>query len=694
MRLLNTNTLTLKFFLGENKPQYAILSHTWGNDEILFEDVSSGGLSQLAEESPWSQEKESLAKVLGSCQLASRKGYDWIWIDTCCIDKSSSAELSEAINSMFRWYEKSAICYAYLSDVYGQVSGQEMSCSRWFSRGWTLQELIAPPNVEFFSAFWEFVGDRNSKSVQIAEFSGIDDFILRHGHHRRCAYIRDAKSDHVTKDLGEEGPTANHTNYRNDHLAYGEISHTTSEQSSTKCDCNGGTYVGVPNLTTLLARTRLFDVNMPLIYGEGSKAFSRLLREIAQISDDQSILTWQSPVDRHLQSPSSPECYPINSIFPASQWTFAHQTTKTNSLATSNNLQVDIMVCSDFVKFSGRISLTGGCLGILDCTVGSDLRARPAVKLEKAPGVEDVYYLVSQKGYTYVVQMPDMTRPNQTALDSRYALSNVLVAVSKPASWVMAAKGMTAKVKVAAQSLTKRILKSQKRILKSEKRDPGEIAELCYLERDGIVKKLWPDPDYVNLRTAKMRKAIIKNFFITQEGTESSSPIIVGTRICLDNAHGYSVAHCVPDIRPDRRTRCNMVIPRTWGDQWCMLFLESASGPPFTVAWRPYNLDHRWLPLPSICLVNSISNLKQICFAGPGHLYSDEEYWERAKGVAQKTLQYTIKSRLLSGERTDGEPVLKDTLKLDGVEITAELADESFLSQRIDKLHISIEKSS
>ena len=90
--------------------------------------------------------------------MARDAGYEYIWIDSCCINKDSSSELSEAINSMYRWYSISAECYTYLADVpLGENLGEEGSAfrsSRWFKRGWTPQELIniAPFSVTFLAS--------------------------------------------------------------------------------------------------------------------------------------------------------------------------------------------------------------------------------------------------------------------------------------------------------------------------------------------------------------------------------------------------------------------------------------------------------------------------------------------------------------------------------------------------------------
>ncbi|KAF0328653.1 ankyrin repeat-containing protein [Colletotrichum asianum] len=156
MRLLNTTTFQLTDFVGK-APPYAILSHTWGEEEVLFADISNPSVPKVG----W-------AKVLNSCYLARSLGYTWIWINTCCIDKSSSAELSEAINSMFRFCQNAVICIAYLSDVpYPSSEGEipkVLAETRWFTRGWTLQELLAPKHLDFYSSDWKLLGSRSFNS--------------------------------------------------------------------------------------------------------------------------------------------------------------------------------------------------------------------------------------------------------------------------------------------------------------------------------------------------------------------------------------------------------------------------------------------------------------------------------------------------------------------------------------------------
>src|SRR5690554_5514739 len=150
MRLLNVRTRRLEEFLGENKPDYAILSHTWGEREVTFDDIREHGY------------QSGSAKIDGCLAEAASKDIWYIWIDTCCIDKSSTSELSRAINSMWDWYENAQFCYAYLSDVppgdNPKVENSAFRRSRWFTRGWTLQELIAPKIVIFYDKSWNHLG--------------------------------------------------------------------------------------------------------------------------------------------------------------------------------------------------------------------------------------------------------------------------------------------------------------------------------------------------------------------------------------------------------------------------------------------------------------------------------------------------------------------------------------------------------
>ena len=263
MRLLKTDIrgktlsgLVLEEFEGEDVPQYAILSHTWAEgQEVLFDDVQ-------ARRRP---KPSGFDKIKGAAAQAKQDGLEYVWIDTCCINKASSAELSEAINSMYVWYERAAICYAYLSDVHTSASSSESyeACadidllrqfdqSRWFTRGWCLQELLAPYNVVFFSSKWVSIGSRVSLGEAITKVTKIElDFLIK---------ARPLSDASVAKRMSW---AAFRQTKRPEDVAY----------------CLMG----------------LFQVHMPLLYGEGSKAFLRLQEEIIKQSDDQSLFLWRDP---------------------------------------------------------------------------------------------------------------------------------------------------------------------------------------------------------------------------------------------------------------------------------------------------------------------------------------------------------------------------------------------------------------
>ncbi|KAH7040012.1 heterokaryon incompatibility [Microdochium trichocladiopsis] len=155
-------------FAREETPRYAILSHTWGSDrdEVSFTDFQSGIAKSMA----------GYKRIAFCQQRAVADGLNHFWIDTCCIDKRSSAELSEAINSMFRWYRESDRCYVYLEDVSISNRNDFMAifcASRWMTRGWTLQELLAPFSVEFFSVEGELLGTKDSLGELISKATTI-----------------------------------------------------------------------------------------------------------------------------------------------------------------------------------------------------------------------------------------------------------------------------------------------------------------------------------------------------------------------------------------------------------------------------------------------------------------------------------------------------------------------------------------
>ena len=177
MRLLKVKadgSFGLESFLEEKAPSFAILSHTWSteaDDEVKLQDIKDGTCA----------DKPGFQKLLFCSKQAKHDGLQYFWVDTCCIDQTNHVELSEAINSMFRWYHKAAKCYVYLSDVSvykqeGQAHVEWESAfrnSRWFTRGWTLQELLAPAIVEFYSRDGIRLGDKRSLEQRIAQITGI-----------------------------------------------------------------------------------------------------------------------------------------------------------------------------------------------------------------------------------------------------------------------------------------------------------------------------------------------------------------------------------------------------------------------------------------------------------------------------------------------------------------------------------------
>jgi hypothetical protein len=184
MRLLNTTTYILEEFTGNEIPKYAILSHRWGNQEITFQDIQHFKNFRDYFKTRKSTKSEGWTKIRRSCEQAVMDGYQWIWVDSCCIDKMSSAELSEAINSMFNWYRKAQVCYAYLSDVFipwpedrsaASLASYQFRNSRWFRRGWTLQELLAPRKLIFFSRSWMELGSRKDLWSFVSATTGIKD---------------------------------------------------------------------------------------------------------------------------------------------------------------------------------------------------------------------------------------------------------------------------------------------------------------------------------------------------------------------------------------------------------------------------------------------------------------------------------------------------------------------------------------
>ena len=173
MRLIDTSTLELREYMGDrNVPLYAILSHRWEGEEVSFQELQSGRAKKMG----------AYSKIKSCCAKAASEGWGHVWIDSCCIDKSSSAELSEAIKSIFKWYRDAQVCYVYLSEV--ALRGQdhdsvisEFRRSKWFTRGWTMQELLAPSLVIFCDQDWIEIGTKSTLEDLLTKITGMEDFL-------------------------------------------------------------------------------------------------------------------------------------------------------------------------------------------------------------------------------------------------------------------------------------------------------------------------------------------------------------------------------------------------------------------------------------------------------------------------------------------------------------------------------------
>lgn len=319
MRLLNVETLRLEEFFGENIPKYAILSHTWGSDEVTFEDIKGKGYRS-----------GTSRKIDGCIETAKRESLIHVWIDTCCIDKSSSSELSEAINSMWSWYKAAFKCYVYLSDVDedAELISREDSAfrkSRWFTRGWTLQELIAPRHLSFFDSSWCFLGSKDLNAVTAMVVSQITRIPI----------------DVLIDPLGNK--------FKRQSVA--QKMAWAAARTTTRLEDIAYSLLGV------------FGVNMPLLYGEGTRAFIRLQEEIIRSSDDESIFAggflqrFDGPISMLL--PTSPDAFKHCENVIAFRPKGAQST---HYASTNKGLHIEMSICY-LPKAYGVL------LGRLNCTV-------------------------------------------------------------------------------------------------------------------------------------------------------------------------------------------------------------------------------------------------------------------------------------------------------------------------------------
>ncbi|KAL5359021.1 heterokaryon incompatibility protein-domain-containing protein [Aspergillus floccosus] len=258
MRLINVHTRKVERFSSSDIPPYAVLSHTWEKEEVTLQDM---------QREPFGT-KKGYVKINYTCVQAEKDGLSYAWVDTCCIDKSNNTELEEAINCMFSWYTHSTKCYVYLADVEGHAqptdTKQDMKPSnealmlsfskcRRFTRGWALQELIAPRDVIFYGASWNYIATKASASGLTTSITGIERSVL--------------ESKDIVTQLQKECVAKK--------MSWAAKRQTSRIEDEAYC---------------LLG---IFGVKMPLLYGEGRAAFTRLQEEIINATDDQTLFAWE-----------------------------------------------------------------------------------------------------------------------------------------------------------------------------------------------------------------------------------------------------------------------------------------------------------------------------------------------------------------------------------------------------------------
>ncbi|KAH9848554.1 heterokaryon incompatibility protein-domain-containing protein [Lenzites betulinus] len=269
-RFLNTYTGEFVWIADVGATSYAILSHTWQSDEEggeqTFDDVVKLQTKcPIVTSQPWDDShppqfnkkffshRALSDKIKRACEVARKAGFRLIWIDSCCIDKRSSAELSEAINSMYALYRDADVCYVYLADVPGGTDPREEESkfwkSRWHKRGWTLQELVAPPYVVFLAWDWSFLGTKTALASTLEKITRVDTAIL--------LGLKPVESASVAKRMS-----------------------WAAGRETTRVEDRAYSLLGI------------FGVHLSPIYGEGTNAFLRLQEEIIKYIPDQSIFAW------------------------------------------------------------------------------------------------------------------------------------------------------------------------------------------------------------------------------------------------------------------------------------------------------------------------------------------------------------------------------------------------------------------
>lgn len=350
MRLVNCRTLELEEFFGRPVPPYYILSHRWTDDEVSYQDFKKGRKT----------ESEGYKKIVDCCSFVlSRHHADnpecYVWIDTCCIDKKSSAELSEAINSMFKWYANAMCCYAHLFDVslenfriprtallqglepwsedeHDDCNGiEEFRNSSWLTRGWTLQELLAPDIVVFVDVGWKVLGhkcqiylnypcerktilDRDHLTELLSWITGIDCLYLDNSYEIRNASIACRMS-------------------------------WASSRSTTRVEDTAYCLLGI------------MGVNMPLLYGEGEMAFFRLQEELVKRFDS-IVSAFTTIAADPLKGP------------PTTAYSHGHQANLRGTIASLMNMKSSLPGCLESSPAARRTSIAQVKYGLCRRTHG------------------------------------------------------------------------------------------------------------------------------------------------------------------------------------------------------------------------------------------------------------------------------------------------------------------------------------
>ena len=286
MRLLNVTTWKLESFDHASCiPPYITVSHCWDKDEIVYDDMA--GLDSATE-------RASFSKFRNAGRIATSLGIPWIWIDTVCINRSSTTELTEAVNSSFRWFRDSNTCIVYLDDLTYEPTANEQDLEialrrcRWMRRCWTLQELIAPPRVKFYDSEWRFIGSKKSLLHILSRITRVNEEVLEDAN-CLAEYAVGVRMSWAAHRLA----------HRIEDMAYSLIG--------------------------------IFDVSMPIIYGEGVRSFLRLQEEILKYIDDATLFAWQAYGSQMYRG-----------LFASSPSEFSHFTT----LSTTKSSRLQGLVCT------------------------------------------------------------------------------------------------------------------------------------------------------------------------------------------------------------------------------------------------------------------------------------------------------------------------------------------------------------